>query len=116
MCFGCYHCLPLFLEQRDNRINLLVRFMKHRQLVRQVGDSRALSFVEKEAMAPHTTGELDGGMAHRGHIRRKKYEFIGVEGPAPPFIVGHVRVLRSGDSDPMASGEQAHETAPSGCI
>jgi hypothetical protein len=56
----------VFLEQRGNRINLLVLFIKHQQLARQVGDSRALSIVEQEAMAPRTVGELTGGMAHGG--------------------------------------------------
>jgi len=45
----------VFLEQRGNRINLLVRFTKYRQLACQVGDSRALSIVERES----------GGSLHR---------------------------------------------------
>ena len=72
----------VFLELHGNRINLLVWFMKHRQLACQVGDSHALSIVEKEVMAPCTTGGLARGMAHDGHIRNENYEFIAVKGPA----------------------------------
>ena len=51
----------VFLEQRGNRISLLVRFTKLLVLARQVGDSHALSIVEKEVMAL--------GMAPGGRIR-----------------------------------------------
>ena len=57
--------------------------MKHRQLARQVGDSCALSIVEKEAMAPYTVGGLARRMAHDDHIYHENYEFIGIEGSAP---------------------------------
>jgi hypothetical protein len=66
----------VFLEQRDNRINLLVQFTKHRQLARQVGDIHALSIVEKEAMGPRTISGLAREMAHGSHIRHENYEFI----------------------------------------
>ena len=52
--------------------------MKCRQLAHQVGDSRALSIVKKEVIAPRTVGGLAHGMAHGGHIRHENYEFIGV--------------------------------------
>jgi hypothetical protein len=64
----------VFLEQRSNHIILLVQFMKHWQLARRVEDSHALSFVEKEAMAPRTAGGLTGGMAYRYRIHRVPYE------------------------------------------
>ena len=56
-------------------------------------------------MAPRTTGELAGGMAHDGHILRKNYEFISIKGPAPMTARGYdpnlchrdpVHVARSG--------------------
>ena len=108
MSFGCYH---LFLEQRDNHINLLVRFTKQRQLARQVGDSRTLSFVEKEAMAPRTVGGLARGMAHSGHIRHENYEFTSVGGPAPASAFIRVLDLSSRDLDPMVFGGHTLRTA-----
>ena len=106
----------IFLEQRGDRINLLVRFTKHRQLTRQVGDSRALSFVEKEAMTSRTVGGLARGMAHGGHIHHENHEFIGIEGPAPTSIFSHSQVLHPGDLDPVAYEGHTLGTALSGCI
>ena len=100
----------------NNRINLLVWFTKHRQLARQVGDSRALLFVEKEAMAPRTAGELTGGMAHGGHIRRKNYEFISVKRPAPAFAYSHGLAFHHGNLDPMIYDGHTHRTALRGSI
>ena len=116
MSIGLLNATIVFLEQHGNHINSLVRFTKHRQLARLVGDSRALSFVEKEAMAPHTTGELDGGMAHRGHIRRKKYEFISVKGPAPASAYSHGSDLHPRNLDPTAHGGHTLGTPLGGCI
>jgi hypothetical protein len=73
----------VFLEQRGNRTNLLVRFTKHRQLARQVEDSHTLSIVEKEAMAPCTYIELALGSALGGRIRFKSLEFTDIDEPAP---------------------------------
>jgi hypothetical protein len=53
---------------------------KTTQLARQVGDSRALSIVEKEAMAPHTARGLAGGMTRDDDIHRQNYGFIGIKG------------------------------------
>ena len=47
--------------------------------MRQVGDSRALSIVEKEAMAPRTIGGLARGMAHSGHIYHCWYLLMQIE-------------------------------------
>ena len=56
-------------------------------------------------MAPRTAGELAGGMAHGGHIRRKSYEFIRIKGSTPASARGYdpnlchrdpVHVARSG--------------------
>jgi hypothetical protein len=85
-------------------------------LARQVGDSRALSFIEKEAMAPHTIGVLAHGMAHDSYIRHENYEFIGVEGPAPMFAFSHGLDLRSRDLDPMVYSRHTLRTALSGSI
>ena len=90
--------------------------MKHQQLAGQVGDSRALSIVEKEAMAPRTNGGLARGMAHGSHIRHENYEFIGIEGPAPTSIFSHSQVLHPGDLDPVAYEGHTLGTALSGCI
>ena len=106
----------VFLEQRGNRINLLVRFTKHRQLARQVGDCRALSIVEQEAMAPRTVGGLAGGMAHGCHIRRENYEFTDVKEPAPASTYYHDPNLRHGYLSPVARGGHTLGTAPDGSI
>ena len=69
--------------------------------MRQVGDSRALSIVEQEAMTPRTVGGLAGGMAHGGHIHHEDYEFAGIEGPAPAPTFSHGLDLRSRNLDPV---------------
>jgi hypothetical protein len=101
----------VFLDQRDNLINLLVCFAKHRQLACQVGDSCVLSIIEQEAMAPRTVGGLADRMAHGGHIRRENYEFIGVKGPAPASAYSHSPNLCHGDLGPVARGGHTLETA-----
>ena len=73
----------IFIEQRGNRISLLVRFIKHRQLARQVGDSRVLLIVKKEAMAPCTYVGLALGTAPGGRICFGSLEFTDINGPAP---------------------------------
>ena len=74
-------------------------------MARQVGDSHALSFVEKEAMDPCIVDGLVGGMALGGHIHRKNYEFTSITGLAPTTAHGYdpnlchrdpVHVARSG--------------------
>ena len=106
----------VFLEQHGIRINLLVQFTKHRQLVRQVGDSRTLSFVEKEVMAPRTNGGLTRGVAHDGHIHHENYEFTGVEGTTPVSVFSHILDLRSRDLDLAVYGRHALRTALRGSI
>ena len=106
----------MFLEQRGNHINLLVQFTKHQQSTCQVGDSRALSFVEKEAMAPHTTGELAGGMAHSGHIYSKNYEFISIKGPAPVSTHGYDLNICHGDPEHVAHSGHSLKTTSNGRI
>ena len=106
----------VFLEQRGNCINLLVRFTKHRQLACQVGDSRALSIVEKEAMAPRTVSGFARVMAHGGHIHHGNPEFIDIKGPAPTSAFGRGLDLHPGDLDPMAYGRHTLGTALRGCM
>jgi hypothetical protein len=106
----------VFLEQRGNHINLLVQITTHRQLVHQVGDSRALSIVEQEAMAPRAVGGLTSGMAHGGHICRENYRFIGANGPAPMSAYSHGPNLHHGDLGPVAHGGHTLGTAPGGSI
>ena len=106
----------VILEQCDNRISLLVWFTKHQQLARQVGDSRALSFVEKEAMAHRTNGGLAHGMAHGGHIRHENYEFIDIGGLAPTFAISHGLDLHIRDLDPVVYGGHSLRTALRGRI
>ena len=84
--------------------------------MRQVGDSRALSIVEKEAIAPRTAGGLAGGMALGGHIRRENYEFIGVKGPAPASALGRGPDFHPSDLDPVVHGGHTLRTALGGCI
>ena len=106
----------VFLKQRGNCINLLIWFTKHRQLACWVGDSRALSIVENEAMAPRTVGGLARRMAHGGHIHHENYEFIGVRGPAPASTYSHSPNLRHGDLGPVARSEHTLRTALCGSI
>jgi hypothetical protein len=106
----------VFLEQHGNRISLLVWFTKHRQLAHQVGDNRTLSIIEKEAMAPRTTGGLEGGMARGGHIHRKNYEFIDANGLAPASTISHSLDLHHGNLNSMAHYEHTPRTALGGYI
>jgi hypothetical protein len=106
----------VFLEQCGNHISLLVWFTKHQQLARQIGDSRALLFVEKEAMAPHTVGELASRMAHGGHIHRKNYELISIKGPAPAFARGYNPNLCHGDPRHVARSGLTLGTTSDGSI
>ena len=83
---------------------------------RQVGDSHTLSFVEKEAMAPRTTGGLVGGMAHGGHIRHENYEFTSIKGSALVSTNGHGPNLYNRDLGPVACGGHTLRTTPDGSI
>jgi hypothetical protein len=58
MSIGCYHHLPRATQQSYKFISPVY---KTQTVACQVGDSRALSFFEKEAMAPRTVG----GLYHR---------------------------------------------------
>ena len=71
--------------------------------MRQGGDSRALSFVEKEAMAPCTYGGLAHGTASDGRIRLGNSEFINVNGPTPTYAIGPVWALYPRHLDATAS-------------
>ena len=51
--------------------------------MRQVGDSRSLSIIEKEAMAPYTHIELALAAAPSSRIRLESLEFTDIDGPAP---------------------------------
>ena len=101
----------VFLEHRENRINLLVRFTDHRQLTRQVGDNSAFSFVEKEAPTPRTNGGLAHVMAHDDHICHENYEFTSVRGPAPVSAFSYGLDLRIGDLDPVVYSGHTLKTA-----
>jgi hypothetical protein len=92
----------VFLEQRDNHISLLVWFTKHRQLVCQVGDSRALSIIEKEAMAPYTHIGLPLGVAPGGRIYFGSLEFANIDGPTPVNGLIPGQALCFGDLDFVA--------------
>ena len=106
----------VFLEQNDNHINLLVQFTKHRQLARQVGDSLALSIVEKEAMAHRTTSGCAHRMAHGGHIRHENYEFISAKGPVLASALSRGPDLHPGGLDPMVHSEHTLKTTLICCI
>ena len=84
--------------------------------MRQVGDSRALSIVEQEAMTPRTVGGLAGGMAHGGHIHHENYEFTNVKGPAPTFAYSRGSDLHPRNLDPIAHGGHTLGTPLRGCI
>ena len=90
--------------------------MKHRQLVRQVGDSCTLSIIEKEAMAPRTAGGLAGGMARSGHVHRENYGFIGAKGPAPMSTFIYSPDFHLGNLGPMAHGGHTSGTTHRGRI
>jgi hypothetical protein len=62
--------------------------------------SRALSIVEKEAMAPRTVGGLARRMAHDSHICHENYEFISAGGPAPMSTFSRAPNVRFEDLDP----------------
>jgi len=85
-------------------------------LARQVGDNRALSIVEQEAMVPSTIGGLAGGMTHGGHIHHENYEFTDVGGPAPASACSHGPNLCHGDLDPVARSGHTLGTTPDGSI
>jgi hypothetical protein len=110
------HATVIFLKQRGNRINLLVLFTKYRQLGRQVGDSHALSVVEKEVMAPHTIGGLAGGMARSGHIHRENNRFIGVKGLAPTSTFSRSLDLHLRNLAPVVHGRHTPRTTLGGYI
>jgi len=85
-------------------------------LARQVGDSRALSFIEKEAMAPRSAGGLAGGMALSGHICRKNYEFTSIKGPAPVTARGYDPNLCHRDPGHVARSGHTLGTTSGGSI
>ena len=84
--------------------------------MRQVGDSHALSSVEKEAMAPRSTGELTSGMAYGGHICRKNYEFTSIKGPAAVTACGYDPNLCHRDLGHVARNGHTLRTASDGSI
>jgi hypothetical protein len=92
----------VFLEQRCNRISLLVRFTKHRQLARQVGGSCTLSIIEKEAIAPYIHIGLALGVAPSGRIQFGSLEFTDIDGPAPFEGLIPSQALCFGDLDFVA--------------
>jgi hypothetical protein len=71
--------------------------MKHQQLTRKVGDSRTLSIIEKEAMAPYTHIRLALGAAPDGRIRFKSLEFANIDRLAPVNGLIPSQALRFGD-------------------
>ena len=83
-------------------------------MTRHVGDSRALSIVEQEAMAPRTVGGLTGGMAHGGHIRRENYELYDIKGLAPTSTYSHDPNLHHRDLGPVARDGHTLGTTPGG--
>jgi hypothetical protein len=68
----------------------------------QVGDSRALLIIEKEAMAPYTHIGLTLGAAPGGYIRFESLEFADIDGPAPVNGLIPGQALRFRDLDFMA--------------
>jgi hypothetical protein len=106
----------IFLEQCGDHISLLFWFTKHRQLARQVGDSRALLIVEQEVMAPPTTRGLAGGMAHGDHICRENYEFTGIGRLALASAFSCIPDLCSRDLDLVVYDGRTLETTLSGSI
>ena len=67
-------------------------------------------------MAPRTTSELAGGMAHGSHIRRKNYKFISIKGPAPTPTRRYDPSLYHGDLGCVAHGGHPLRTAFGGYI
>ena len=67
-------------------------------------------------MAPRTTSGLADRMAHGGHIRREKYEFTDVKGPAPASAYNRGPNLHRGDLGPVAHSGHTLGTAPSRSI
>ena len=115
MSIGCYHHLPRAAWQSYKFTSL---FTKHRQLERQVGDSHALSIVEKEVMAPCTYIRLALGTAPGGRIHFGSLEFADDDGLAPvnsllpsqalcfrdlDFVVDHLGQLRLGEGNAAPS-------------
>ena len=84
--------------------------------MRQVGDSRSLSIVENEVMAPRTVGGLAHGMAHGSHICCENHEFIGVKGPAPSPAFSRGSDLHPRDLDTAVHGGHTPGTALRGYI
>jgi hypothetical protein len=71
--------------------------MKHQQLTRKVGDSRTLSIIEKEAMAPYTHIRLALGAAPGGCIRFRSLEFANIDRSVPVNGLIPSQALRFGD-------------------
>ena len=67
-------------------------------------------------MAPRTVGELAGGMALGGHIRRKNYEFTSIKGPAPTTARGYDPNLCHRDPGHVACSGCALRTTSGGSI
>ena len=67
-------------------------------------------------MAPRTTGELTGGMAHGGHIHHENYGFIGTNGPAPASTIGHSPDLHLGNLSSMVHNGHTPRTTLRGSI
>ena len=69
----------------------------------QVGDSRALSIVEKEAMAPCTYVGHALGMASGSRIYFESLKFTDINGPAPIDGLLPGQALCFGDLDFVAN-------------
>ena len=67
-------------------------------------------------MAPRTTGELAGGMAHDGHILCKNYEFISIKGPTPVSVRVYDTNLCHRNPGHVARSGHTLETASDGSI
>jgi hypothetical protein len=113
MSVGCYHRLPRAARQSYKFASPIYKT----QTVGGPGrDSRTLSIVEQEAMAPCTVGGLVSGMAHGGHICHENYKFTDIGGLAPVFAYSHGPNLHHEDIGPMARSGQTLGTAPDGSI
>ena len=67
-------------------------------------------------MAPHTVGELAGGMAHGGHICRQNYEFTSIKGPASVTARGYDPNLYHRDPRHVTHSGHTRGTASGGSI
>ena len=67
-------------------------------------------------MAPRTTGELAGGMAHSDHICCKNYKFMCIKGPAHAPTRCYDQSLYHGDLGRVARSGDPLRTAFGGCI